>query len=607
MTSNHLLLYRLAELMLQHEQHMLPVDLLFDDEEIGEFVKSVQIDSPYQQMLFDGVITESVRDEKLFVYFTVEGYFHYVLGEVIFQSTRKKEPKELLYLFKSNQLNGIKQGLEQCLIRDVQKNDLFRLMWLIDSEGETNTICTLPLAYSFINVNLQIKSSDGFNQAINNQISFVLDMLLAQPSDSDIEALTNSINILKEVQKVELTSMIYLQINKRIKPDNLNKSILFVKTIEHLPESERKKNLDRVKNLAIEEITEVASKFNFFVAKQLNLICEYEEAIKYYEKSLEIKLKIHGDQHPSIARTYHNLGSVWKTIGKYDQALYYYEKTLALDIKIYGDQHPSTATTYNSLGLFWSAKGNLDKAIKYYEKTLALDLKIYGDQHPSTATTYNNLGYDFTRKGEYNKAIEYYGKSLAIRLKVNGDQHPSTGTLYNNIGMAWNKKGDYSKAIKYYRKSLQINLQIHGPEHYRTSTDYNNLGFVSSDKGDFASAIDFFEKSLAIRQKVHGGNHESIAIVYNNLGLVWSRTGELTKAVKYFELSLKIISNVHGNQHPSVGIIFDNLGDVYKFKEDFKTAIYFFQKAYSIFTISLGEKHFRTVQLQEKLENLNDI
>jgi hypothetical protein len=50
MTSNHLLLYRLAELMLKHEQHILPVDLLFDVDKIGDFVKSIQIDSPYQQM-----------------------------------------------------------------------------------------------------------------------------------------------------------------------------------------------------------------------------------------------------------------------------------------------------------------------------------------------------------------------------------------------------------------------------------------------------------------------------------------------------------------------------------------------------------------------------
>lgn len=87
MTANHLLLYRLAELMLEQEQHILPVDLLFDDEQIGDFSKSIQIDSPYQQILLEGVITESVFEEKLFVSFTVEGYFHYVLGEVIYNRT----------------------------------------------------------------------------------------------------------------------------------------------------------------------------------------------------------------------------------------------------------------------------------------------------------------------------------------------------------------------------------------------------------------------------------------------------------------------------------------------------------------------------------------
>ncbi len=120
MTANNLLLHHLAGLMLEQQQHILPVDELFDDEIISEFVKSVQIDSPYQQMLIEGVLTESVRDEKLFVSFT-EGYFHYVLGEVIYQQTSEMGPKALQDFFLHNQLNGIRQGIEQCLIRDVQK------------------------------------------------------------------------------------------------------------------------------------------------------------------------------------------------------------------------------------------------------------------------------------------------------------------------------------------------------------------------------------------------------------------------------------------------------------------------------------------------------
>jgi hypothetical protein len=117
MTSSHLLIYRLAELMLKHEQHFLPVDLLFDDDQIGDFVKSIQIDSPYQQMLLEGVFTESVKEEKLYVSFTVEGYFHYVLGIVMESKYSNLATKDIYNILSKNNLKGIKEGLEHLLIR----------------------------------------------------------------------------------------------------------------------------------------------------------------------------------------------------------------------------------------------------------------------------------------------------------------------------------------------------------------------------------------------------------------------------------------------------------------------------------------------------------
>ena len=79
MTNNHLLIYRLAELMLEKQYHILPLDDLFEDEQIGSFVKSIQIDSPYQQLIFEGVVTETIKEEQLRVSFTFECYFHDVL------------------------------------------------------------------------------------------------------------------------------------------------------------------------------------------------------------------------------------------------------------------------------------------------------------------------------------------------------------------------------------------------------------------------------------------------------------------------------------------------------------------------------------------------
>jgi len=220
MTSNNKLLYRLVELMIKNEQHFLPVDMLFDDNQIGDFVKSIQIDSPFQQMLLEGVLTESVREEKLYVSFTVEGYFHYVLGEVIFNKTEGGSAEELKQMVEENKLNGLKEGIEQCLIRDVNQDDLSRLIWLIDSGGELLDLCSKPLAHSFLNIKGQINSGDELTQAYIVQIKKVTNELFADPTDNDLEALSNGIDYLEETQKNNVITIIYQQINELIEPDN---------------------------------------------------------------------------------------------------------------------------------------------------------------------------------------------------------------------------------------------------------------------------------------------------------------------------------------------------------------------------------------------------
>ena len=150
MTNNNLLLYRLGDLMLEKQQHILALDDLFEHEQIGAFVRSIQIDSPYQQLILEGVLTETIKEERIMVTFTVEGYFHYVLGEVIEKQTLDKGPVALKELLENNKLRGIVEGVEQCLVRDVEKNDLSRLMWLIDEGGKALEITSYPLAQAFL-------------------------------------------------------------------------------------------------------------------------------------------------------------------------------------------------------------------------------------------------------------------------------------------------------------------------------------------------------------------------------------------------------------------------------------------------------------------------
>ena len=61
--------------MLLKNKHILELDILFEDDKIGDFVKSIQIDSPYQQLILEGVLTETLEEDKLMVSFTIEVIF----------------------------------------------------------------------------------------------------------------------------------------------------------------------------------------------------------------------------------------------------------------------------------------------------------------------------------------------------------------------------------------------------------------------------------------------------------------------------------------------------------------------------------------------------
>jgi tetratricopeptide (TPR) repeat protein len=89
-----------------------------------------------------------------------------------------------------------------------------------------------------------------------------------------------------------------------------------------------------------------------------------------------------GDQHPSLAGDYNSLGGAWSYKGEYDKAIGYHEKALQINSRALGDQHPNLAGDYRSLGGAMVFKGDYEKAIVNYEK--ALQINVSGFWRPAS-------------------------------------------------------------------------------------------------------------------------------------------------------------------------------------------------------------------------------
>ena len=75
----------------------------------------------------------------------------------------------------------------------------------------------------------------------------------------------------------------------------------------------------------------------------------------WYEKALAGFVE--KGEEENTAMTYGNMALVYDDQGEYEKALEWYEKGLEIKLKTLGPDHPSTATTYNNMAVVYNKQG----------------------------------------------------------------------------------------------------------------------------------------------------------------------------------------------------------------------------------------------------------
>ncbi|CAF4994902.1 unnamed protein product, partial [Rotaria sp. Silwood1] len=175
---------------------------------------------------------------------------------------------------------------------------------------------------------------------------------------------------------------------------------------------------------------------------------------------------------------YHQLGCIKGRQDDYENAIRYYKKTLEIEEKTLPPSHPDLAISYGNIGLVYRKMGDYSKALFFYGKTLEIQQKTLPTNHPDLATSYNNIGMVYRNMGEYSEALKFLLKDIEIRQKILPSNHPSLATSYSNIGEVHRNMGDYPKAFSFYEKALEIQQKTLPPNHPDLATCYNNIGGV---------------------------------------------------------------------------------------------------------------------------------
>jgi tetratricopeptide (TPR) repeat protein len=75
------------------------------------------------------------------------------------------------------------------------------------------------------------------------------------------------------------------------------------------------------------------------------------------------------------------VGNLMQQLGRLDEAQKLYERTLKVRTKILGDDHPQTGLTLFYLGNVMLAEKKFKEAREYYEKCLRIYEPVFGPDH----------------------------------------------------------------------------------------------------------------------------------------------------------------------------------------------------------------------------------
>ena len=286
---------------------------------------------------------------------------------------------------------------------------------------------------------------------------------------------------------------------------------------------------------------------------------DYKEGLNNCQKALTIGLKLHGKDHPDIAKSYNDIGRCYRFLGRYEEALINCNKALQLRLKILGEEHSDVGWSYLDIARLDTHLGRDEEALININKALRIFVKVYGEEHHDVALAYSylSIGYGILGRGE--EALVNINKGLHIFIKVHGDEHPDVALAYAYLSGTFNILNRYEDALININKALQIYVKIYGEEHPRVP--YLDLGRIYRYLDRYEEALTYSNKDLQINLKAFGEMHLNVALSYNEIGLIYRKQGRYEESLINLNKAMQIFVKIYSEEHPHIARVLSDIAD----------------------------------------------
>ena len=145
----------------------------------------------------------------------------------------------------------------------------------------------------------------------------------------------------------------------------------------------------------------------FRLGKLMIKLAKYSKAEELHQILLEQKTS-----ESQKAHLFYHLGYIKNDQGEYEKAIEFYEKSLEISQKTLPPNHPDLATSYNNIGLVYDNMDEYSKALSYYERSLDIRQHSLHHNHPDLQDVRKNI--EIVNKLRYVVALSNHYDDIRI-------------------------------------------------------------------------------------------------------------------------------------------------------------------------------------------------
>ena len=278
--------------------------------------------------------------------------------------------------------------------------------------------------------------------------------------------------------------------------------------------------------LNIDSDNEFKIEISELIAKNYELLNEYQYAQKYYEYA---KNHAKETKDSRICEIECNIALLNKKQYNIDVAKEQFIAIAANDS--YSDKYRAIASL--ELGEIEETKGNVEQSAKHYENALSFSL---GNNKELSAKSYYRLAVLYDENGDIENAVKYYKKNYTLSAEHNENKYYSISLT--NLASIYMEQSKYQEAANFLKLALSYDIENNDLENmYYSQKELAKL-YAQIDR---QNAIGYYQQALNSAKQLK--DSFKIALVYFEAGEFFYDNGEDEKALTNFFNAKKALGN----------------------------------------------------------------